>query len=61
MEATIEPSLQAVIPASSVTLSSVDMILPPEATYDSLNALEKVINDFAKPRGYGFVGGSTKL
>lgn len=60
MEPTIEPSLQAVIPASPITLGSVDIIIPPEASYDFLNTLEKAINDFAKPRGCGFVGGSTK-
>ena len=34
MEATIEPSLQAVILVSPITLSSVDMILSSEASYD---------------------------
>ena len=36
------------------------MILPPKETYESLDTLEKAINDFAKPREYSFIRARSK-
>jgi hypothetical protein len=36
------------------------MIPPPEKTYESLDALEKAINDFTRPRGYRFIRARSK-
>jgi hypothetical protein len=36
------------------------MIPPLENIYNSLECLEKAINDFARPRGYGFIKARSK-
>jgi hypothetical protein len=53
-------SLQAQSTSIALTPIDIDMIPPPEATYESLDTLEKAINDFARPQGYGLVKARSK-
>ena len=53
-------SLQSRYSSVSHTPLNVDMALPPEQIYNSKDALFKAINEWAKPRGYGFVIGRSK-
>ena len=48
--------------STSITLTPIDtdMIPPPEATYESLETLEKAINEFTRPRRYGLVKGRSR-
>ena len=56
----VPPSLQSRYSSLSHTPRNIDMALPPEGIYSSKEALFKAINEWAKPRGYGFVIGRSK-
>lgn len=58
----VPPPLQAFYSTAPVapTPRDIDMALPPENRYDSLEALTAAINTWSKTRGYAFVKGRSK-